>query len=1833
MKKSIVCGLVSMSLPFAANAATDEDRATYLHDSPTDRLQRNYFPISFTPEAYAMQQAINQSLSRDSSNLLPGITLPSNHWLLKVTTYSEIVFVDPAVDEYEKLVSALPIGTEVIVLNASRPALLQMAEAVAGRQNIDAIHVISHGQAGEISFSWGALNSETVSDYVDHFAAIGNSMTESGDILFYGCNVAADAKGEALINRIATLTGAEVAASNDLTANLKGADWDLEIRSGSIEASTLLTMSNTSDYQYALVTTNVTTVGELRTAITAANGTTSNDIINLAAGTYTLSGATNEDSNVSGDLDINKATGTLTIKSTVGAIISANRIDRVLDVFAGNVTVDGLTIQNGLLYSGVGGNGNVANNTVAGAGGDALGAGIRNAGTLTIQNSTITSNKAAGGGGAGFQYGGGGASGYGTVGGADGGIGYTLTIGPGGTYGGGGGGGGGGYAAGGNGGAGVGGLGGPGYAGFTVKGSGGRGGSGVGIGSPGVGGTGGAGNYGGQSGGAGGSLTGLGGGGGGGCYGVSFFGGGAITGDGGAGGSAVGGIYNTGTLTVLSTTISNNSGAGGGGGGGDDYPGAGAHPAHLTAGGSGGNGVGAIQNDGGTLNYNNTVTFTGNGGAEGAGGGGNPAGTAGAITANVLTTGGGTTVSNYVIPNSTPTGSVTISGTVTQGQQLTANNTLADADGLGTFVYQWKSGGGNVGTDSNLYTLVQADVGNTITCTISYLDGGSTNESVTSTATAAVANVNDNPVITSNGGNATAATSINENTTAVTTVTFNDPDTGDAHTFSLSGGADQTKFNIHSGSGVLTFKLAPDFETPTDAGGNNVYDVQVTVTDDGTSLLTDVQDIAVTVNNVNENPVITSNSGLASAAINAAENQTAVTDVNFADDDTADTHAFTLTGGADQAKFSIVSGSGVLTFLAAPNFEVPTDVGANGVYDVQVTVTDNGTGSLTDVQDIAVTVSDVYETPVITSAAYNWNTGQLLLTGTSFIATAGPTNDIVAAMLTLTGEGGSYTLTDTANVEIASSTAATLTLSTIDKLNIHGLLNRNGTTSASATYNLAGADGWMPQATDNEADLTGNPVTVSSVAIPTITSAIYDSDTGIVIVTGMNLFRKFGAANDVDLSMFTFTGGTGNATYTLLTPSLVEITSATSFTFTLSGSDKIPVDALLNQIGTSSSGGSTYNIAGADNWLTGANAGTNISDAINAVTVSINPTVTSATYNAATGALVVTGTNMQAKTGVTNDITAIALTLTGEGGATYRLTNTANVERDSITQFTMLLSATDKAAVNQIMNKGGTASTGTTTYNLAAADDWNANVTAGDSSDLTLNAVTVSSVSAPSITSSIYNATAGSLVVTGSGFTKFTGATNDIIAIKFTFTGDGGATYTLTNSANAEITSGTTFTIILSATDRVAVNQIIDKNGTSSSTGTIYNINAAEDWAAGADAAVNVVDATGNGITVSNLDVTPPTTTISAIDISADTGSSAADFTTKTAAQTITGTLSTTLAAGEILYGSVDAGATWIDVTAKVTGTAINWDGATLAGASSIKFKVTDLAANDGAIATQAYVLDTATPTITRVGSDPYTLIAGQTYVDADATAADLVDGNITVNIVTVNPVPGPATEGVYTVTYNVSDAAGNAATQVTRTVRVAAASTTNGGSTARLALTGTAAFVDIYSAGQVLFGLSSSAAGGTLPANTTFPFGLIDYYTSASALGASQTVRLTFSSALPANLVIYKEDSAGNYTLLSTTIWTQIDANTVDVILTDGDAATDLDGVANGVIHDPLAVGSASTTTGQLSIFRSGGGGCTLNPKTEADPTMALILLLSAGYLLRRKQRPYSRDEESDIL
>jgi large repetitive protein len=231
----------------------------------------------------------------------------------------------------------------------------------------------------------------------------------------------------------------------------------------------------------------------------------------------------------------------------------------------------------------------------------------------------------------------------------------------------------------------------------------------------------------------------------------------------------------------------------------------------------------------------------------------------------------------------------------------------------------------------------------------------------------------------------------------------------------------------------------------------------------------------------------------------------------------------------------------------------------------------------------------------------------------------------------------------------------------------------------------------------------------------------------------------------------------------------------------------------------------------------------------------------------------------------------------------------------------------------------------------------------------------------------------------------------------------------------------------------------------------------------------------GNTATQSyELDTTAPTQTIGSIDISADSGISATDFLTSTASQTITGTLSANLGTGESLWGSIDGGANYSDVSSSVTGTAISWAGASLGGSSSIKFQVRDSAGASGTVATQSYVLDTTAPTPT-VATSSVTTASGVTVRSSEIGTAYLVKSTVTVNnlasitgaandnynevtIASANSDTGMSTAGLVTGDYKlyVIDAAGNLSSASANTVTVAVATAPSATSTA--APTGTAA-------------------------------------------------------------------------------------------------------------------------------------------------------------------------------
>ncbi len=148
------------------------------------------------------------------------------------------IFIDSRVNDLELLISQFTPGTSYQVLDARLDGIEQIVSALAGEGRYDSIQIISHGASGEITLGNTLLNSAALYRYAGKLATIGASLSSTGDILLYGCNVGAGDAGLHFVDTLAQLTGADVAASDDVTGSAAlGGDWVLEVQSGTIEST------------------------------------------------------------------------------------------------------------------------------------------------------------------------------------------------------------------------------------------------------------------------------------------------------------------------------------------------------------------------------------------------------------------------------------------------------------------------------------------------------------------------------------------------------------------------------------------------------------------------------------------------------------------------------------------------------------------------------------------------------------------------------------------------------------------------------------------------------------------------------------------------------------------------------------------------------------------------------------------------------------------------------------------------------------------------------------------------------------------------------------------------------------------------------------------------------------------------------------------------------------------------------------------------------------------------------------------------------------------------------------------------------------------------------------------------------------------------------------------------------------------------------------------------------------------------------------------------------------------------------------------------------------
>ena len=851
---------------------------------------------------------------------------------------SAVAFVDAALPDYQTLVAGLSPNTAVYVLNPAGDELGQITQVLAGYSQLSSVALFDHGSDGALQLGTTSLTSANLLDYAGALQSWSQSLAPGADLLLYGCDVAQDAVGQNFVSQLAKLTGADVAASTNLTgSSALGGDWNLEFSTGSIAAPTDLSDWAQAAYQNVLATYTVTTTNDvidatdgvlsLREAITQANSNAGADTIDLSvSGTITLT---------SGELVITDAT---TVNGN-GVTLSGNNASRVFFVSSGTGTVSlqNLTVANGKAQGGSGGFGAFGGGGAAGLGGGLF----INEGTVTISNVSFANNQAVGGvGGAGGvnsegSGGGGGIGGNGRDG--------TVTAGTGGNGGALGGAGGSGAAdsdsSGQPGGTGAGGGGG----GATTAGSNsGKGGSG------GFGGGGGGGvapfvdnsdaGLGGFGGGGGGGISG-----GGGSVGGSFGGAGGTPfqapGGGGGGGGLGGAIFiRSGSLTLNAVSFTNNLASGGTGG------------SNFNGDGTGGNG----QGRGGAIFVLNTLTNS-NGNNQGlptslptisatnvTGGGNSAADDTGTSTDNDNIYGASVT---FQPPNSAPVANndsfttnedtpLTVAATVgvlandtdADGNALTANLVTGPSNGTLTFAsngsFTYTPNANFNGTDSFTYRANDGTVSSTTAATVSLT----------------VNAVNDAPIV----ANPLSNQSSPEDTAVNFTLPANTFSDVDNPTLTLSAAlADNTalpawlSFNAATG----TFSGTPPLNF------NGTLALKVTATDAGNLSTASTFNLVITP--VNDAPVVA----------NPLSNQTGIvnTPVNFTlpANTFSDVDNPTLTLSASLANNTALPGW--LTFDSTTGtFSGTPPVGSNGTLALQVTATDAGSLSATSTFNLVI---------------------------------------------------------------------------------------------------------------------------------------------------------------------------------------------------------------------------------------------------------------------------------------------------------------------------------------------------------------------------------------------------------------------------------------------------------------------------------------------------------------------------------------------------------------------------------------------------------------------------------------------------------------------------------------------------------------------------------------------------------------------------------------------------------------------------------------------------------------------------------------------------------------
>ena len=310
--------------------------------------------------------------------------------------------------------------------------------------------------------------------------------------------------------------------------------------------------------------------------------------------------------------------------------------------------------------------------------------------------------------------------------------------------------------------------------------------------------------------------------------------------------------------------------------------------------------------------------------------------------------------------------------------------------------------------------------------------------------------------------------------------------------------------------------------------------------------------------------------------------------------------------------------------------------------------------------------------------------------------------------------------------------------------------------------------------------------------------------------------------------------------------------------------------------------------------------------------------------------------------------------------------------------------------------------------------------------------------------------------------------------------------------------------------------------------------------------------------------------------------------------------LKTNQTTADFAFEGTDTLSTPVTFTCKIDGFSFNsctsplqYTGLT-EGEHTVTIRAIDSVGNMETSDPYIWTIDLTPPTITRIGAAAVTVVQGQPYNDAGATADDAVDGDISGDIEAVSSVNN-AVVGTYAVTYNVTDQAGNAAQEVSRTVNVVTNADHNDDGVAdglqdnvsgyQSSLTNKVVAIDVGDDCELTTDdLVRQEDIDTRDPGFTYENGLFDFSASCGTPGFTTTVKLYYYNVTKDNLVARKFDTNTNtYSNIpdATISQTTIDSQTVTVLsyqITDG-GELDMDKEVNGEFIDPAGLALADQT------------------------------------------------------